>query len=61
MNPKEFFESVVKLRELQKEHFKTRSSLTLAASKKQEKLIDDEIARVNIVLSNKTKQGYLKF
>lgn len=61
MNPKEFFESVVKLRELQKEYFKTRSSMALSASKKQEKLIDDEIARVNIVLSNKAKQGHLKF
>lgn len=57
MNSKQFFEAVVKLRELQKDYFKTRSSMALAASKRQEKFIDDEIARVNTVLSNKNKQG----
>lgn len=33
--------------------------MALAASKRQEKFIDDEIARVNTVLSNKNKQGEL--
>lgn len=55
----EFFEAVVKLRELQKDYFKTRSSMALSASKRQEKLIDDEIVRVNTVLSNKNRQGKL--
>ncbi|WP_293666490.1 hypothetical protein [uncultured Parabacteroides sp.] len=59
MKPKQFFEAVVKLRQLQKEYFRTRSSITLQASKRQEKLIDDEISRVNSVLSNKGKQGEL--
>lgn len=59
MNSKQFFEAVVKLRELQKDYFKTRSSLALSASKRQEKLIDDEIARVNTVLSNKNQQREL--
>lgn len=59
MNSKQFFEAVVKMRQLQKEYFRTRSSITLQASKKQEKLIDDEISRVNSVLSNKGKQGEL--
>lgn len=59
MNSKQFFESVVKMRQLQKEYFRTRSSITLQASKKQEKLIDDEISRVNSVLSGKNKQGEL--
>lgn len=59
MNSKQFFDAVVKMRHLQKEYFKTRSSITLQASKKQEKLIDDEISRVNSVLSNKGKQGEL--
>lgn len=59
MNSKQFFEAVVKLRELQKRYFKSRLSMDLSASKRQEKLIDDEIARVNTVLSNKNKQGEL--
>lgn len=45
MDAKQFFEEVVKLRKLQKDYFKTRSSMTLNASNKQEKLIDDEIER----------------
>lgn len=59
MNSKQFFEAVVKLRELQKDYFKTRSSLALSASKRQEKLIDDEIERVSRVLEEKNKQGVL--
>lgn len=45
MDAKQFFEEVVKLRKLQKDYLKTRSSMTLNASRKQEKLIDDEIER----------------
>lgn len=41
------FNAVVKLRKLQKEFIKTRSSMVLAACKKQEKIIDEEITRVN--------------
>lgn len=59
MNSKQFFEAVVKLRELQKRYFKSRLSMDLSASKRQEKLIDDEIARVDTILSNKNKQGEL--
>ena len=59
MNSKQFFEAVVKLRELQKRYFKSRLSMDLSASKRQEKIIDDEIARVDTVLSNKNKQGEL--
>ena len=59
MNSKQFFEAVVKLRELQKRYFKSRLSMDLSASKRQEKIIDDEIARVDTVLSNKNKQGVL--
>ena len=59
MKPKQFFEAVVKLRQLQKEYFRTRSSITLQASKRQEKVIDDEISRVNSVLLGKNKQGEL--
>ena len=59
MNSKQFFEAVVKLRELQKRYFKSRLSMDLSASKRLEKIIDDEIARVDTVLSNKNKQGEL--
>lgn len=59
MNSKQFFEAVVKLRELQKRYFKSRLSMDLSASKRQEKLIDDKIARVDTILSNKNKQGEL--
>lgn len=60
MNNKQFFDAVVTMRRLQKEYFRTRSSLTLQASKKQEKLIDDEIFRVNNLLANRNKQGELE-
>ena len=46
MSPKEFFDKVVKMRAAQKEYFKFRSTTSLNASKKLEKEIDDEIARV---------------
>jgi hypothetical protein len=46
MNAKQFYDEVVKLRRLQKEYFRIRSSGTLRTCKKQEKLIDSEIDRV---------------
>lgn len=60
MNNKQFFDAVVIMRRLQKEYFRTRSSLALQASKKQEKVIDDEITRVNNLLANRNKQGELE-
>lgn len=55
MNAKEFFTAVVKLRELQKKYFKSRSSLDLQVCKKHEKVVDDEIERVNKIKSEKQK------
>ena len=46
MKPRELFDEVVKLRELQKKYLKTRASTDLIACRKQEKKIDEEIARV---------------
>ena len=46
MSPKEFFDKVVKMRAAQKEYFKFRSTSNLNTSKRLEKEIDDEIARV---------------
>lgn len=47
MKPREFFDAVAKLRQLQKRYLKDRTSTALTACKRQEKLIDDEISRVN--------------
>lgn len=46
MNPEQFFQTVCRMRDSQKEYFKTRSRSSLEESKRLEKLIDDEIARV---------------
>ena len=54
MKSKEFFDKVSELREAQKEYFKTRSNAALKRSKALEKEIDDEIARVNTILSKRT-------
>ena len=53
MTPKAFFDLVSRLREAQKEYFKTRSSAALKVSKKLEKELDEEISRVNNILDAK--------
>lgn len=55
MDARQFFEEVSRLRRLQKKYFKDRSSSSLSVCKKQEKLIDDEIARVEKIMSEKKK------
>lgn len=50
MDSKTFFEKVVKMRELQKQYSRTRSSETLRQSKRLEKEIDDEIERVQQII-----------
>lgn len=50
MKPKEFFDKVAQMRRMQKEYFKTRSSMALSRSKQLEKEIDDEIKRVEGIL-----------
>lgn len=54
MNAKEFFDVVVKMREAQKNYFKTKRSDYLSQSKQLEKQIDDEIKRVNEVIQKKS-------
>lgn len=58
MNAKEFFSLVKEMRHEQKEYFKTRSVEVLRKSKALEKRVDDEILRVERVLSEQ-KQGEL--
>lgn len=53
MDPRQFYEEVKKMRQLQKTYFRTRRQGDLDASKAQEKIIDKEIARVELVLAEK--------
>lgn len=60
MKPREFFDKVAQMRRLQKEYFKTRSSIALQRSKQLEKEIDIEIARAEGILGRSEvhpKQG----
>lgn len=50
MKAREFFDKVVQMRRMQKDYFKTRSSMSLQRSKQLEKEIDDEIKRVEDIL-----------
>lgn len=56
MKPKEFYDKVVQMRRMQKEYFKTRSSMALQRSKQLEKEIDDEITRVEGILGRSEPQ-----
>lgn len=53
MKPKEFFDAVVRMRDKQKEYFKTKSSSALTESKRLEKVIDEEIARVQKIINDR--------
>lgn len=46
MNPRQFFQLVVSMREAQREYFKTRSRSSLERSKELEWRVDNEINRV---------------
>ena len=53
MTPREFFDKVAAIRDAQKKYFKSRSRFDLDAAKRLEKIIDDEIARVEAIENNK--------
>lgn len=53
MNPKTFFDKVVKMREAQKTYFKNRSPSYLNESRRLEKEIDNEISRVQKVIEER--------
>lgn len=65
MNPKEFFDKVVELREAQREYFRTRLPEALRKSKAVEAEIDREIKRVKQIQKDraiaeaKQRQGSL--
>lgn len=53
MDAQQFFRLVVKLRDKQKEYFRTRTQVALRESKHLEKAVDDEIERVNKLLTER--------
>lgn len=53
MDAKQFFRLVAQLRAKQKEYFQTRSQTALRESKQLEKVVDDEIERVNNILAER--------
>ena len=53
MDAQQFFRLVVKLRDKQKEYFRTRAQASLRESKHLEKAIDEEIERVNKLLAER--------
>lgn len=57
MNPREFYDTVVQMRKMQKEYFKTRNSLALRRSMQLEKLVDDEIERVSRIHGDSETDG----
>lgn len=56
MKPREFFDKVAQMRRMQKDYFKTRSSMALQRSRQLEKEIDDEIKRVEGILGHSEPQ-----
>ena len=53
MNSRDFFNLVTKMRDKQKEYFRTRSASVLQESKRLEKQVDEEIQRVNEIIKDK--------
>ena len=51
MNAREFFDLVSKMRQAQTAFFKTKAPGTLHESKRLERLVDDEINRVNGIIN----------
>lgn len=54
---KEFIALVIKMRMLQKEYFKTRSSIVLSACKKAENDVDKFLDIINKPVENQKKLG----
>jgi len=54
MDAKSFFELVSRMRDKQKEYFRTRSTTVLQESKSLERSVDNEIARVSSIMAGKS-------
>lgn len=61
MNAKQFYETTRAMRAAQKKFFKSRSSFDLREAKRLEKVIDDEIARVDAIEESKQPQQLTLF
>lgn len=53
MDAKEFYDLVVKMREAQKNYFRSRSQIYLKESKQHEKEVDKEIKRVQDIVAKR--------
>ena len=53
MDARAFFDLVSDMRKLQQDYFVTRDTTVLAAAKRVERQVDDEIERVNRILREK--------
>lgn len=53
MTAEEFFHAVEKLRAVQKDYFRTKSSVSLQQSKRLEREVDAEIERVNKIIAER--------
>lgn len=53
MTARDFFDLVARMRDKQKEYFRTRSGSVLQESKQLEKQVDEEIKRVNEIIKDK--------
>lgn len=53
MTARDFFNLVARMRDKQKEYFRTRSASVLQESKRLEKQVDEEIQRVNEIIKDK--------
>lgn len=57
MDSRQFYETVKKMREAQKEYFRTHTQTALKRSKSLEKVIDSEIERVEGILKKRREPG----
>lgn len=55
MNPKQFFDKVVEMRQAQREYFRTRMPDALQKSKKMEAEIDREIKRMQQIEKDRAR------
>lgn len=60
MDARTFFDLVSKMRDKQREYFRTRSTAALRESKQLEKRVDDEINRVNKLQQERVNPSLFK-
>lgn len=61
MDTEKFIQEVAKLRSLQKASLRLRTSMAVQAAKRQEKIIDDEIERLNKSEDKNNTQTFINF